>query len=352
MTLRSRLAPWLNPAVLAGLAGAVVAAWLGGPLPWMMGAMVGLAAWCLSGGPGTAPRYGREAGQLIVATALGLHFTPAIAAAAASHVGPLLAASVLALLLSGLSAAMLQRWGGCDRTTAWLASVPGGASEMSIMAERAGARVDRVAAAQALRVCGVVVLVPLALAAWLPGATALMTPTATNPPALNVPLLTPWHVLGVGAVAVLAAGAWRALRWPTPWFLGPLMAVGVLAATGVIDAGNLPRPLVLAGQCLLGLALGARLERQFLQEAPRFLALVAAGLLLLLGLSAIVALGLSALSGLPFADMVLASAPGGMAEMCATAEAMGLGVAFITASHVLRLVIVLGVASLIRHRSA
>lgn len=343
MALRDRVTPWLNPAVAAGLAGAAAAAWLGGPLPWMMGAMAGLAVWRLCGGAGTAPRGGRETGQLIVATALGLHFTPDIAATAATHAGLLLASSLLALGLSGLSAGMLQRWGGCDRVTAWLASVPGGASEMAVMAERAGARVDRVAAAQALRVCGVVVVLPLALQAWAPVGSPAPATQQSAP-------MVPWALAGVGCLAVLAAGGWRALRGPTPWFLGPLLAVGTLAASGGIDPGNLPRPLVLAGQCLLGLALGARLERQFLQEAPRFLGWVGLSLLLLLVLSALAAWGLAVWAGWPLADLVLASAPGGMAEMCATAEAMGLGVAFITASHVLRLVIVLGVASLVGRR--
>lgn len=334
---------FLNPAVCAGLATAAAAAWLGGPLPWMMGAMAGLAAWRLGGGKGTAPPGGRELGQWLVATALGLHFTPAVAATALDHLGPLLICSLLALMLSGLGAAVLQRWGDCDRATAWLSSVPGGASEMAVLAERAGARVDRVAAAQALRVCSVVVVLPLALQSGFPGVDAGAIPAAPR-------TLAPLAVVGVLGLAALAAAGWRWLGGPTPWFLGPLFLVGLLAACGCVPGDALPRPLVLAGQCLLGLALGARLEPRFLREAPRFLGLVLASLALLLTLGVLAAWTLATWSGWPLADLVLASAPGGMAEMCATAEALGLGVAFITASHVLRLVIVLVVASLFRRR--
>jgi uncharacterized membrane protein AbrB (regulator of aidB expression) len=50
------------------------------------------------------------------------------------------------------------------RTTAIFASVPGGAAEMSVLGERFGARVDRVASAQSLRIVIVVTTVPTAYA--------------------------------------------------------------------------------------------------------------------------------------------------------------------------------------------
>ncbi len=52
---------------------------------------------------------------------------------------------------------VLARIAGIDRTTGIFASVPGGAAEMSVLGERFGARVDRVAAAQSLRILIVVV---------------------------------------------------------------------------------------------------------------------------------------------------------------------------------------------------
>ena len=60
----------------------------------------------------------------------------------------------------------LSWFAGIDRTTAIFASVPGGASEMAVLGERFGARVDRVAAAQSLRILIVVIVIPFAYA-WL-----------------------------------------------------------------------------------------------------------------------------------------------------------------------------------------
>jgi hypothetical protein len=60
--------------------------------------------------------------------------------------------------------------------------------------------------------------------------------------------------------------------------------------------------------------------------------------LLTLALSALVALALAA-SGIPRATLILATAPGGVAEMCITAKVLQLGVPLVTACHILRLLV-------------
>jgi uncharacterized membrane protein AbrB (regulator of aidB expression) len=46
-------------------------------------------------------------------------------------------------------------------------------------------------------------------------------------------------------------------------------------------------------------------------------------------------------SGLPFASLVLATAPGGLAEMCITAKVLQLGVPLVTAAHVTRVLVLI-----------
>jgi uncharacterized membrane protein AbrB (regulator of aidB expression) len=58
-----------------------------------------------------------------------------------------------------------------------------------------------------------------------------------------------------------------------------------------------------------------------------------------IGISALFAAGLAWWSGLPLATMVLATAPGGIAEMCITAKVLQLGVPLVTAAHVTRVII-------------
>jgi uncharacterized protein len=94
-------------------------------------------------------------------------------------------------------------------------------------------------------------------------------------------------------------------------------------------------------QLLIGISLGVRFRREFLQAAPRWLLDVALGTVAMLLLCAGFALLLSWGTGLHPATMVLGTSPGGIAEMAITAKVLQLGVPVVTAFQVCRLVAVL-----------
>jgi len=71
------------------------------------------------------------------------------------------------------------------------------------------------------------------------------------------------------------------------------------------------------------------------------MAAVLASMVLMLVLATLLALGLAWSMGLLPATLLLACAPGGIAEMAITAKVLRVGVAFVTAAHVLRFVIVM-----------
>jgi membrane AbrB-like protein len=100
-----------------------------------------------------------------------------------------------------------------------------------------------------------------------------------------------------------------------------------------------PTPVVNAAQVLLGCNLGSRFERGFVRGAPRFVLVVIASIVAGIVISALFAAGLAWWSGLPAATVVLATAPGGIAEMCITAKVLQLGVPLVTAAHVTRVII-------------
>ena len=158
MTRLGRLLP-RAPALVAlatCTAGGALCYALHTPLPWMTGSLVTMAVLKFSGLAVAAPRGGRETGQLLIATALGLYFTPTVAREVLARWELLVAAAVFATVLAYIGAWMLSRWADTDRTTALFASVPGGATEMMHLGERFGARPDRIAVAQRLRILLVV----------------------------------------------------------------------------------------------------------------------------------------------------------------------------------------------------
>jgi hypothetical protein len=67
------------------------------------------------------------------------------------------------------------------------------------------------------------------------------------------------------------------------------------------------------------------------------LASVAFAMVLSAGFAALLAWA----SGLAFATLVLATAPGGIAEMCITAKVLQLGVPLVTAAHVTRVLVLI-----------
>src|SRR6185295_12050865 len=99
------------------------------------------------------------------------------------------------------------------------------------------------------------------------------------------------------------------------------------------------------GQILIGYNVGTRFRRDALKQLP-VVAVVGIGIILLLvATMALYALGLSSLFDMDFAVAILSASPGGTAEMAATAQILHLPVALITAFHLVRAVLVNGLAT-------
>jgi len=320
--------------LLAAAAGALAQA-LHSPLPWLIGPLLFTAAASALGAPLLASHRLRNAGQWILGTALGLYFSPQ-AVAVVQTLAPAIALGVAWAL--GLGYAFyrwlmwVERGHGVLPASAFFGAAIGGASEMALLADRAGAQVDRVASAHSLRVLIVVVLIPFAYQALgVHGADPAMRAVHGVQP--------------VGLALLLAATAaggalMQVLRVPNPWVLGALAVSAALSGSGV-EWSALPRPLSNAAQLAIAVTLGVRFTPASLRAAPRWLTAVALGTLAMIALSA----GFAALLAwgwqLHPATMLLATSPGGITEMAITASVLGLGVPVVTAFHVVRYIAVL-----------
>ncbi|MBT0961980.1 AbrB family transcriptional regulator [Denitromonas iodatirespirans] len=332
----ARVAVTLSIATLAAYGAQA----FGAPLPWMLGPLFAVALLRLCD-IGLRPLPGgRQAGQWAIGTSLGLYFTPAVLVLLRDN---LLLVGLIAggaLVVGMLCARMTWALAPVDRPTAFFASLPGGASEMAVVAERFGGAVDRVAAAHALRVMIVVAVVPLALSAADAHGTDLYQPLARGVDLARLPWLLAASLCGVALLS--------AVRFGNAWVLGPLLGVGAITGAG-LNLSALPVWAVNGGQLLIGCALGCRFSPAFFQAAPRFLAAATVSALVAIGLGTLIAVGAAALSDAPLATLVLAAAPGGVAEMCITAKVLQLGVPLVTLCHALRVIVLtLGASSLYR----
>jgi len=331
--------------------------WIDTPLPWLIGPLFASAALRIAGVDLRCPVAARAAGQWAIGTVLGLYFTPAVLAVVAAHACYILGAAAFALALGCVCAWMLKRLADVSIATAFFGMALGGASEMAVQGERHGAAAQHVAAAQGVRLMFVVSFLPFVLRYWsshgmppLPGdaatASALAPAAGAGAHAVLAQLLAqapgaaaPLLAFGLLAAVTCAAGwlLWRRGS-PNAWVLGPLFAAGMLAAAQV-PVGTVPEWMVRTGQLCIGLSLGTRFTPGFLHTAPRFMAAVVACTVTALGLAALFGLALSKFGGLHPATAMLATSPGGIAEMALTARALHVEVPVVTAFHVCRMVV-------------
>jgi len=323
------------PKILMGLAVAAAAgflfSWLRTPLPWMIGPLVSLGIANLCGlGLDILP-YGRQAGQLCIGTSVGLYFTPPVLAALLGSAGWILGGGTAVMLIAACSGLLLSKISGIDRTSCFFATVPGGAAEMTILAQRYGGSIPAVAIAQSVRVALLVLIIPTVLT--YAGFAAIDREAARV-----VHAVVPGGLVMLLSLSALAACGFMLFKLQNPWMMGPLIASAALTACG-LDLSGVPREMSNAGQMLLGAALGSRFEREFFLRNRFFIpfALLNAGFLIIA--CAALAFAFAWLSGLALDTLMVGLAPGGIAEMSITAQALNLGVATVTAFQFVRIVL-------------
>lgn len=327
---------------------AVIAAqlcvWLKTPIPWMMGPLVAVSLCSVLGAPTESWIPFRNAGQWVIGAALGLYFTPQVGALVASLWWAITLGIAWALALGWCFGSWLRRVHAGHlahlspaqlRATTYFATAIGGASEMTLIAERHGARTDLVAAAHSLRVLLVTLTIPFALQFWgVQGIDRL--PAALREVQVG-------GLFALAGLTLLGALVMRRLGRANPWFMGALLVTMVISLSGVVLSA-LPGWLTNAAQLVIGVSLGVRFTPAFAHTAPRWMGSVALASLTMMALCAAFAWGLAQLAGLHPATLVLGTSPGGIAEMAITAKVLQLGVPVVTAFQVCRLVAVLVLA--------
>jgi membrane AbrB-like protein len=337
LTARRPAPGWLLAgALLLAWLAAQLCLWLDTPLPWMIGPLFATAGACMSGLPLRAPVQVRYAGQWAIGTTLGLYFTAQVMATLAQSAGWILLAVLFALALGLAAGRLLQKLSGADPVTSFFAMAVGGASEMAAQGERHGALVERVAAAHSVRMMLVVATIPFAIRWWSRHGLDM------SGGALYIPGATEVHAAGLVILILLTslgALALTKLDSPNAWVIGPLLVAMALTGGG-IHLSTVPEWMIHLGQLFIGVSLGTRFTPAFVHTAPRFMASAAVCALAMIVLGAAFGLLLSQLAGINPGVAVLATSPGGIAEMSLTARVLQLGVPVVTAFHVTRMVAV------------
>ncbi|MDF1790263.1 MAG: AbrB family transcriptional regulator [Thalassobaculaceae bacterium] len=318
-------------ALAIGAAGGLLFAWAKLPLPWMMGAMLATTIASVAGANIRIEYRLRMTMIAILGVMLGSAFRPELM----DRVGEW-AVSIVGLLVYAITAGTLVTWyfrkvGGYDAVTSYFAASPGGLNEMVLVGRAMGGDDRIIALTHSARILLVVMTIPFLFrifADYTPSTTLLPPGAGLDIPALD------WVILGgCGVVGAVAA---KLLRIPAAFLVGPMFLSGAIHLAGVTEASP-PSLLVACAQVVMGSGIGCRFAGTPVSTILRVVKISIGSTVILMVSGVIFGLVLERFTDVPWFVLVLAYAPGGLAEMSLIALALGRDVAFVATHHIFRI---------------
>ncbi|MEU9888360.1 AbrB family transcriptional regulator [Sphaerisporangium sp. NPDC051011] len=270
---------------------------------------------------------------------MGSYLNPASLHQAAGSVFPLVLVTGATILLSLGAAAVLTRMGHIDRASATLGMVAGGSAAVVSTARDLDADSRVVAFLQYLRVVMVAATAPI-LVNWLLNPHAVMGALPDTDGELGPVVANAHQGAGLAllaAVAVVGVLAGRAVRLPSPALLGPMLLTAALTASGALGGFAPTGSLRTVLFTIVGLDIGLRFTRSSLARVGRLLPLAAGCTVVISVACGVLAWLLATIERIPFADAYLATTPGGINAVLATAVATHADVPLISSVQSLRL---------------
>ena len=308
----------------AAAAGGALFALSGLPAAWLSGATIAASVYAVATGRVTIRAPFRDLTLLLVGIGTGATVTPEMLKALWRYPGS------LALLAITMAVAMLlqylwlrrQRWNAPD---AMLASAPGALAAVIAAAEENRLDVARIAAIQTFRVFVLIAVLPNIVSVSQSGVLLPAGPPAAS--ALDFALMMS---AGFG-LAVL----FERLGINTPLMFGGMLGSAALHLSGLAQ-GGFPPVLTNSAFVLMGAVIASRLaylEKSMFRELARA---ALATFLIAFTVAAAGAGVAAALLGIPFAQALVAYAPGGFEAMVALSAALSLDPLYAGSHHMAR----------------
>jgi membrane AbrB-like protein len=327
---------WLGLGVATVLASLAAGA-IGLPASSLFaGLLVGLAFALIGPVRLVSPHIASVGAQAVVGASLGAHVETETLASVGGHgiaVALVITGTLGISLVAGLAVARIT---GLDNATALLGLVAGGASGIVTMSRELGGDERLVAVMQYLRVFVVVTLAPLVVAVALPsGGGSAGAPGAPAAEGAGLPADVAFTAAACAA-GLLAA---RHLRIPAGALLLSLATSAALTLTGVAGGAEVPGLVEDVAFAAIGVQVGLRFTSAQLELArsilPAVLGATAAVVAACMGLGAL----LASFADVPLLDAYLATTPGGIPAVLATAVGSGADTTFVLAVQTLRLLL-------------
>ncbi len=330
---------WLRMciAALISAAGALLFQALNLPVPWLLGPMLAsligsnvlkkqLYAW---------PSPIRNGALIMIGYTIGLALTGEALRRMGTQVPYMILMTFLLLLLCAGISFVIGKLSGTDFKTSLLGSVPGGLSQMVVLAEETkGVDLTLVTVNQVMRLLLIIVGIPLMIYSPLFAGQAGEATTAAAAESIPWSGLFP-NIFVYGPLCAGLALLGKKVRFPTAFLLCPAFGTALLQATG-FHAPELPHALTAAAQLALGTYVGTLLKPAQIQNKVRTLSLsLLSGLLLIVGAFGLTVL-LTRLQPVSAPTALLSLAPGGMDQMGVIAHSIGADLSIVSGYQLFR----------------
>lgn len=328
----------VSTALAIGALGGWLATLAGIPLPWMLGSMTAVTLAALGNLPVALPNLLRSTMIVILGVMVGSAFTPEILPQLGNWLFSLSALLLYVIVSGAIGLVYFQRICRYDRLSAYFSAMPGGLSEMVIVGGALGGDARIISLTHASRILIIILALPFLFGLWLPYDSAAQPPAGL--PLIEIPVSDLTILAACAVVGFLAA---RALKLPAAAIVGPMVASAAVHLAG-ITAAKPPIELVAAAQIVVGAAIGCRFRGLSLRLIATCVLSAAGWTVILVGVSLLFSWVLQNVTGVSFAGLFLAFAPGGVAEMSLIALALALDSAFVATHHVVRIFLIVVLA--------
>lgn len=273
-------------------------------------------------------------GQALIGVTIGTLVSVEALRRMGGEIGPILLVTLGTIVLSLLAGRLLALRRDVSPVTGAFALVAGGASGVVAVARDLGADDRVVTVVQYLRVLIVLVTMPLVTAVVFDPASGVGTLEGSGG---SLAASTAYVVIAVGGGLLVA----RFVPVSTMTLLAPLTIAAVVVSAGWLGEVSVPVPLQWLGYALIGVQVGLRFTRTSLAAITRMLPVVTGLIVAMIVLSAVMGSALAWLTPVDGLTAYLATTPGGLFAVLATAADSGSDVTYVMAVQLFRLLVIL-----------
>jgi uncharacterized protein len=299
------------------------------PAGWIAGAMVFSAVAALAGRPLGLPQNLARTFFIVLGMSIGAVATPQTVAGMATWPLSIAAVTVAMAAVTLGTVAYLKRVHGWDTLTAVFGGLPGGLSQVMVLAAEQGLDLRAIAIVQSMRVVILAVCVPAGL-----GLFGLAGPARL--PAGSVAIAdAPWELVIMVGLSVTVALVLLKSGFPGGLIFGPMVVSGFLHGGDFI---HITFPPWFANIAMVGLGsvAGSRFTGTPFRLMLSYLGAALGSFAVSIVITAVFALAVTMLLGLRISDVVVAYAPGSIDAMMILALALHLDPVFVGAHHLAR----------------